>query len=555
MNGTDAGVGRWTRGRLRLLRLGALCWTLGRYGLGPLFRRLLHLGPSGPSVPVRVRLAFESLGLTYLKLGQYLAMRFDILPPDICRELGHLFEGVPPMAPEAVAQVIKSGLGAPADQLFASFEAEPLAAASVAQVHIAYTKDGQKVAVKVQRVGIRGVLVADTSNLRLVTRLVDAFHLLGRLSATEMLDQFTNWTMNELDFMIEGRTAEDVARDAVEFEKIPAVHWDLTSSTVLTLEFIDGISLATIVAEVDASGPEAVAELRPDIDLDLVLHQVTFASLNQIFVRGLFHGDAHPGNVLVQPGRGIAMVDFGIFGSLTPFDREILAGQIENLAVGRIDESLRYYRAQLSVTDQSDTEAFRREARAVLQTWYDVSLRAGATVPERHIGKYTGQMIDISRRYGLRYDMSYLLYWRALNAMDSTSLRLSKTFDLIAELRQFFSEIRPSPAQRLLDALTDPGTIGLLADLLDRDLPRAEEVLTAASDGGLRQRYQVGPAADTDRHIDRVLALITGSLFAVSLVILGARLHHPLVARDGALWAGVLLMVVSALRAVRPAKA
>ena len=251
------------RGALRARRAGELLWTMARYGSSPLLRRVLRLGQASPSGPVRLRLAMEHLGLTYVKLGQYLAMRFDILPPEVCRELGRLFEGVEPMHPQVVSEMITVGLGRPPEQLYASFSPTPTASASVGQVHEARTLDGMKVAVKVQRKGIERVLRADTSNLRALTRLVDAFHVLGALSATELLAQFTTWTFRELDFVLEGRTAEQVGKGALQFEKIPRVRWDLTCPLVLTLEFVEGLSMAQIVAEVEAGARTRWLSLTP----------------------------------------------------------------------------------------------------------------------------------------------------------------------------------------------------------------------------------------------------------------------------------------------------
>src|SRR5439155_14954387 len=130
------------------------------------------------------------LGLTYIKLGQYLAMRFDVLPAEVCRELGKLFDAVPPFPFDQVRSVVEEELAAPLNSLFSEFRRRPLAAASVAQVHEAWTLDGRHVAVKVQRPGIAQVFGADIANLRLMTRAADVFHVLGRLSITEMLDEF-----------------------------------------------------------------------------------------------------------------------------------------------------------------------------------------------------------------------------------------------------------------------------------------------------------------------------------------------------------------------------
>jgi ubiquinone biosynthesis protein len=443
---------------LEFRRAAQLLWTIVRLGTAPALRWLLRLPPRGPGVAQRVRRGLEQLGLTYLKLGQYLAMRFDILPPEVCRELGNLFESVPPM-PFALARgVIESELGRPLEELFAEFEAEPIAAASVGQVHSARTWSGEHVAVKVQRVGIEPILYADLRNLRRMTALVDALHLLGRMSAVEMLDQFARWTVQETDFRLEARTGTRVREMSGDGEVIPEVHWDLTTRRVLTLEFIEGMSLAQIVRIVEEGGPRALAEARPGLDIETILHHLVYALLRQVFVNGLFHGDPHPGNILIRPDNRVAFIDFGIFGALSRYDREILAGQMESLAVGNIDESLRAYVKQLTPTAESDDRAFRKEARRTLGQWYGLSLSPDAPIGQRHVGKYIGEMIDISRRHHLMYDMSYLLYWRTINALHSTCLRLMPDFELVADLRKFFEMIRPGPLRRVAGALGDHRT-------------------------------------------------------------------------------------------------
>jgi ubiquinone biosynthesis protein len=265
--------------------------------------------------------------------------------------------------------------------------------------------------------------------------------------------------------LFRSRTAERVGQDPAPYEVIPKIYWDLTTEKVLTLEFIEGTSLAQIDRLVDEEGLERLAEVHPDMDIDLVLHHLTFASLRQIFEVGLFHGDPHPGNILVLTDNRVGFVDFGIFGELGPHDRDILGGQIENLALGNIDESLRFYVKQLTPTEESDPRGFRQDARSVLAEWYDVSLRSDAPISQRHVGKYMFEMINVSRRHRLLYDMSYLLYWRALNALDSTALRLSDKFDLIEELRSFFEELRPDIADRAFSVAGDRRNWAVIAAL------------------------------------------------------------------------------------------
>jgi ubiquinone biosynthesis protein len=227
----------------------------------------------------------------------------------------------------------------------------------------------------------------------------------------------------------------------------------------------------------------------------------------------------------------IAFVDFGIFGELSYYDRELLSRQIEQLALGNIDESLRAYGKQLTLTDESDPAAFRREARAVLRRWYDVSVRNGSTLEERHVGRYIGQMIDISRRYRLLYDMRYLLYWRALNALDSTALRLSQSFDLMEELRAFFEEVRPGAGERIVVAMRDSRKWTAVAAFAD-EAPGRVAALAGARDGARREwssRATETTEVCVARHAEaRGVAV---AVVAAGLLVVAARAHVPDAAR------------------------
>jgi ubiquinone biosynthesis protein len=536
---------------LRTRRALALLWAILRYGAVPLVRSLFRLGQGRTPYPVRFRLALVRLGLTYVKLGQYLAMRFDILPPEVCRELGKLFDEVPPFPFERARVVVEEELGANLEALFLEFRERPMAAASVAQVHEAWTRDGRHVAVKIQRPGIVRVFRADIGNLRLLARLADAFHVLGRLSVTEMLDQFARWTLRETDFVLEGRTADRVGEDAAPFELIPEVFWHLTSRRVLTLEFIDGVSLAHLIRIVDERGLDALPQVRPDIDIDLVLHRLAGASLRQIFLQGLFHGDPHPGNILVASGQQVAFVDFGIFGELVKFDRDILTGFVENVALGNIEGALRYYVKQLTVTDESDMRAFAHEARLVLRQWHDATRRPDAPLAQRHVAKYVGAMIDISRRYRLRYDMDYLLFWRAINALDSTALRLSDHFDLIGELRSFFEEIRPDLSERVLRLAFDQRSWATIADLVHRAPTRIGSLVEDLSQGRFKGTPLASESPREGRERDRALKLLVSSTVAASLMALFTRIPATGGVRTAGVTASVLLSVVSLTRMIR----
>jgi ubiquinone biosynthesis protein len=434
---------------LDLKRILLVLAKLLKFGLFPFASYVPFMPYRNLTVARRLRLAIEELGLTYLKLGQFLALRYDILPPEICRELNLLFESVPPMQFAQARAIVEAELGGPIAQFYSSFPAKPIAAASVAQVHDARTIAGERVAVKVQRAGLAPIFRADIRNLKRMGRLVEALGVAGKLSIRGLFVQFESWTLRELDFTLEAHTAERVRKDAPPWVVIPEVKWDLTTKRVLTMQFIDGMSAADVRRHREQGTLAAIPEKLPGFDLATALDNFAKASLTQLFVVGFFHGDPHPGNIVFLPENRVAFLDFGIFGELSVAEREGVFGQIENLALGNLVRSFRYYSLQVAVTEDTDMESFRRECLEVLGRWYRALQNPDSPVEDRHLAKYTGEMIDVSRRNGLRYDLSYLLFWRALNNLNGALWHIDPTFDMLAELRSFFEEIRPGDAARL----------------------------------------------------------------------------------------------------------
>src|SRR5271157_2839199 len=386
-----------------------------------------------------------------------MALRYDILPPEICRELNLLFESVPPMEFGQARAIVEAELGGPISQFYSSFPEEPIAAASVAQVHDARTIAGERVAVKVQRGGLAPIFRADIRNLKRLGRLVEVLGPAGKLSIRGLFVQFESWTLRELDFTVEGRTAERVRKDAQPWVVIPQVKWELTTTRVLTMEFIDGVSAADVGKRRIQGTLATIPDKLPGFDLATALDNFARASLTQLFVVGFFHGDPHPGNIVFLPENRVAFLDFGIFGELSAEEREGVFGQIENLALGNLVRSFRFYALQVAVTEETDMESFRRDCLEVLGRWYRALQNPDSPVEERHLAKYTGEMIDVSRRNGLRYDLSYLLFWRALNNLNGALWHVDPNFDMLGELRTFFKEIRPGNLERLRTLLSDRG--------------------------------------------------------------------------------------------------
>jgi ubiquinone biosynthesis protein len=503
---------------LDLERIARLLWVAAKYGGPPLLRRMFKAPPAGPNAGARLRRAFEELGITYLKLGQFLTMRFDVLPAEVCAELNKLFEAVPPMPFAVVQQVIETELKRPLDEIFPVFDRTPIAAASVAQVHEARTPDNLRVAVKVQRLDIDRLFAADMRNLRRLARVIDASGLAGAFSAQDVAAQFTHWTSREMDFEIEGRTAVRLGRNAAPYEVIPRIYWSLTTKKVLTMEFVEGVSLAKIGASIDAGRPDLVAEMLPNLDVELAGRNIAFAVMRQLFVYGFFQGDPHPGNVLIRDDNTVAFVDFGIFGELTSEQRENFAGFLESLALGNIDQSFRYYARQHIPTADTDLKAFERDAKNILRSWYHTTLDPFATAQQRHMGRYAVYMIETIRRHRLRTNPDVLLLWRALYALDASSERLSEYFDMMAQVRAFFLEFRPGPIARVAGMLVDPRRNMALLRLARSGPAWSGQLLTDLSRGAAwLVQSDEGPAVRAGA--DREARWLAAGLIVVSLGI------------------------------------
>ena len=513
----DSALGR---AFLDLRRAALLIVAVVRFGGGPLLRKLFRLAPRPPSGPVRLRLAMESLGVTYLKLGQFLAMRFDLLPAAYCQELGTLFDQVPPEPFEAARQLVESELGRPLDDLFASFERESLAAGSIAQVHRARTHEGREVAVKIQRPGIRRIFEADMRDLRRLAWFVDATGALGFVSSREMVDDFASWTIREMDFTQEGETADRLSEVALEYEVVPEVFWSLSTSRVLTMEFLDGPNAIQVQQILDQGGREHLREVYPDLDLDVIMHRLAFISLRQLFVTGFFHGDPHPGNVLFLRDNRVALVDFGIFGELAPSEREIWRRHFEAFATGNLREAIYQYGKLIMAGPDSDVVAFQREAYMALQKIYLAHLNPENPPEERHVARTSNAIFEMLREHRLRVTLNNLLFWRTLVALNASAFRLSPRFDLLGVQREFFAEYGTDPIDEAYTIIRDSIQEEIRA-ILTGELDQIGHGLAIQSEGEQQMAVVLAATAPSERDRDRHVHALTLALVGLSFAVAG----------------------------------
>ena len=266
---------------------------------------------------MRLRLALEALGPIFVKFGQVLSTRRDLLPTDIADELAKLQDQVPPFASELAVAEIESSLGLPLDKVFAKFEKQPMASASVAQVHVATLKDGTEVAVKVLRPGVEQAIARDMMLLQTAAGLVERLWEDGRrLKPREVVAEFARHLEDELDLVREAANASLLRRNFLNSPllAVPAVHWDYCTRRVMVMERMHG----TPISQVNVLRQKGV-------DIPRLARAGVEIFFTQVFRDGFFHADMHPGNILVADDGKYVALDFGIMGSLSETDKNYLA--------------------------------------------------------------------------------------------------------------------------------------------------------------------------------------------------------------------------------------
>jgi len=267
-------------------------------------------GDSKLSVGERLRLTLEELGPTFIKLGQIMSTRPDLLPPQIIKELERLQDSVPPFPIDEVRVIIEAELGERMENIYPVFVEQPIAAASIGQVHRARLLSGKDVVVKVQRPGIQQDIALDLGILRDIANFVDEKTRLGKLySFSKMADEFETTLQNEMNFLTEGENAETFKQNFLHDPgtRVPEISWIHTSMRVLTMEEIKGISLKNLSA-LDEAG----------LDKSKIARNLASSLLHQILRDGFFHGDPHPGNIMVLQDNTIVFLDLGMVGRLSP---------------------------------------------------------------------------------------------------------------------------------------------------------------------------------------------------------------------------------------------
>lgn len=486
--------------------------------------------------PVRLRVALEELGPTFIKFGQVLSARRDFLPREFCDELEKLQDDVPACARCQVEDQITQALGRPPSEIFAHFSREPLAAASLAQVHRAQLPDGQRVIVKVQRPDIEQVVAGDLDILSFLVEKIEQYIEESRpYNLSGMIRELRKSLARELDFTIEAANAKRFREMFAGNDRvyIPKVFPELSGSRVLTMEEIQGIKI-TDLKSLERAG----------LDRHLLAANGADAYLKQIFGHGFFHADPHPGNLLALPGNRIAFLDFGMTGRLHPH----VKSQIIKILLGIIQGDMAMMSeaaAALGATDErTDFRSLETDLADFVDRNYQTSLR------DIKVGENLGQLLNILTSNRVRLAPELFLLARTLMTIEGVGKRLDPDFNLIEHLDPFIRQLmreRRSPRKMAQDIMRFLNWAYNFIIALPRDM---REIVTKVKQGKLHIEFEHKGLEDLIAELDRVsnriaFSLIIAALIVGSSIIMHADkgfmiLGHPALGLLGYLLAGLL---------------
>jgi len=464
------------------------------------------------SRPERLRMAMEELGPTFVKLGQLLSTRPDFIPPDYLIELAKLQDDVPAFSYQEVVDIFAEEFGKTPEDVFAHFDKQPLAAASIGQVHRARLEDGTEVVLKVQRPEIENTIAIDLEILAHIAGLMEE-HLeeVQGHRPTSIVHEFARSLSREIDFSIE---LTNIQRFARQFEgnsdiHVPLVYPQLSSERILVLEYVEGLK---------ASDLKSLR--REGRDLKLIAERGANLVMEQIFIHGFFHADPHPGNILVLPENVICFIDFGQMGRLNLKDREEFTDLVLNLVGGN---ERKVTKGVLKLTIQHgevDRDGLARDLGELMDQYLYKPLKDLAA------GKILQDLLDLVTRHGLSLRPNLYLMMKALSTVEGVGLQLDPDMELITLAGPFMQKIKTGriKPKRLAEEMGETGSEYLS---LIRELPgELRTILQQLRDGRMKLEFEhrglhaLGLALDRISNRISFAIVLAAQIIGSSLIIL-----------------------------------
>jgi len=458
------------------------------------------------SRPERVRMTLEELGPTFVKLGQILSTRPDLIPLEYAQELTKLQDNVPPFPHEDAKAIIKSETGSLPEELFSSFDPTPIAAASLGQVHKAMLKDTEEaVAIKVQRPDIQKIIEVDLEiMLHLASLLERNVEEMEVLHPTKIVTEFARAMEEETDYTIEASHVEHFARQFLDDPTIyvPKVFRELTTKRILTMEYIDGIK-ASAMDQLKQQG----------YHLEEIAKRGANLIMKQIFVHGFYHADPHPGNIFILPDAVICFLDFGMMGRISQQEREDFTDLV--MMIVRKDEK-KTVDALLKLANFA-ADPDRGMLEVEMATFFDQFLHL--SLRELEIGKMLQRVLEILTENRMSLKPDYFLMVKALSTVEGLGKSLDPDFQIVRQAEPFLQQIQSTryTPKRIASALIDSGTE--FVHLIKEIPSELHEVLRGAKEGKLGIEIVPRGLDRTIFKLEQISDHIASAIILASLII------------------------------------
>lgn len=475
---------------------------------------------AGKTTGERIRMFLEDLGPTFVKMGQIASTRPDIFPPDIIRELVKLQDKVSPFPFSQVKSIVEEEMAEPMESCFAEFVEEPIAAASIGQVHYAILPSGDKVAVKVQRPDINKVIENDLEILQDLARMAEArLDWARKYQVRDIIDELSRSLKQELDYQSEARNSERIARNFKAGSKIviPKVFWEYTTSKILTMDYIEGINLTE----------EAVLRQK-GYNIKSLGETVVNAIFQQILIDGFFHGDPHPGNILALPGNVIAFLDFGIVGRLTPEMRNHVASFVIAMMNQDTDEVIGAITSMGLVPDTVKHAQLRQDVEELREKYSSLPFS------EMSIGGAVNELFSVAFRHRIKLPADLTVLGKTLLTIEGVIEKLDPELSIMKIAEPFGSQLikeRYHPrnvAERVWGQVNEYGEILY-------ELPKTVKEITAIMKKGKMKIELTSPEIDSFvKKLNRIsnrlsfsIILLSFSILMVGIIIGASLAGHP----------------------------
>jgi predicted unusual protein kinase regulating ubiquinone biosynthesis (AarF/ABC1/UbiB family) len=454
--------------------------------------------------------SLEKLGPTFVKLGQLLSTRADLLPDTYLQALVRLQDRVTPVPFAEIEATVRTELGVRLSKAFLEFDETPVAAASLAQVHRAMLRDGRGVAVKVQRPGVRVQVADDLEVLEAVADLVERYSEAGaRYDVVTLVEEFRKTILRELDYRVEAENLAILGRSLARFPRlvVPQPIADYTTSRVLTMDYVAGTK---------------ITDLSPVVLLEFGaadLADVLFAAyLHQVLADGFFHADPHPGNLLVTTDGRLGMIDVGMVARITPRMQDQLLQLLFAISEGRGDEAVEYAIRLGEPRDDFRREHFARHVRDVVADHQEASLR------DLQVGRLVLDMTRVAAENGLRLPAELMMLGKTFLNLDEIARRLDPDFNPQVALRAHLSAVVQRRVVNVLSPATLFGALIETKDLAERLPGRVNRILDRLAESDLRFRLEGIDQTRLMKGVQKIANRITVGLLLAALIIGAAML-------------------------------